>query len=179
MNVIDFSGQWEIPFSVSDTNSGIFYCPNDVEKTVKFMKNDYAILRAFLTNPGDETGDPEVIILDVEERKFSVMLILPSKNTEGINSLERDLTIEKLLFWREKCSVELLSISIPKFRIAYGVDLIPRAKAMGLQEMFQPSEINFSDMFEDDRRPKQVDLFRQEVVLGKIIGVGGTDSTSF
>ncbi|XP_055339174.1 serpin B8-like [Paramacrobiotus metropolitanus] len=162
VNIIDFSGQWEIPFDKKDTELDIFYCPKGVEKTVEFMKNNETWVRA---SNMDASGEPKMVILNVANRKFSVMLILPAENTGGISDLEKELTIEKLLALRERSSDGIHYVVMPKFRISCGVDLIPGAKAMGLQEMFEPSVTNFSGMFEDTHWPKQVDVFRQEVVL--------------
>ncbi|XP_055339141.1 serpin B6-like [Paramacrobiotus metropolitanus] len=171
VNVIDFSGQWECPFDKEETKNGTFYCPNNYEKTVDFMKNEDATVRAYnihgykAAEKNVEVGDPHMIILNVVERKFSVMFLLPAKDAGGINSLEKELPIEKLLKLRQKSSEEMICIVVPKFRISCGLDLIPGAKAMGLEEMFEPSVTNFEQMFENDSRPKRVDQFRQEVVI--------------
>ncbi|XP_055353830.1 alpha-1-antitrypsin-like protein CM55-ST [Paramacrobiotus metropolitanus] len=58
VNFIDFSGPWEFPFDKNKTKNGTFYCPKDVEKTVDFMENKEAYLRALPRHQGEETGYP-------------------------------------------------------------------------------------------------------------------------
>ncbi|XP_055339161.1 serpin B6-like [Paramacrobiotus metropolitanus] len=165
VNIVDFTGQWEFPFEKADTISGTFYCANNEEKTVEFMRNENGIIRWLFGSNERREDDPQMILLDIVEGKFTVMLLLPAKRTDELDSLEKQLTIEKLLEWRRKSAQDLAYIVIPKFRISCDVNLQPVRIALGLKRSNEPSTPFCPEISEEDSRQMCVSQFRQQVTF--------------
>ncbi|XP_055342583.1 leukocyte elastase inhibitor A-like [Paramacrobiotus metropolitanus] len=170
LNRVEFSGQWEEPFHPENSESGTFCCADGSEKTVVFMTQTFSPSRCYNVTPyynrpvHDE--DPQLLILDVVGRHFTVMIVLPGESNGGIVALEKTLTIENLLDWRQKsrsCTVSLY-IVLPRFRIRYGADLKICTQSMRLQELYAASSNGFSRMLSSDG-PVKVDEFKQEVTI--------------
>ncbi|XP_055346107.1 serpin B9-like [Paramacrobiotus metropolitanus] len=185
INIIDFAGQWEVPFGPTHTRTGPFHCRDGIEKAVGFRKEENAVVWHYNVLPYPravvEAGDPKMIILDVKGRKFSVMLLLPADNsTDGMRKLIEMLTIQRLLTWMQKSEGDGTPyIIIPKFRIRCSTDLIPATQKLGLEQMYTPSTGNFSRMMDDGREMK-IDEFKQEVILDMDeYGVKATAVTGF
>ncbi|XP_055344483.1 protein Z-dependent protease inhibitor-like [Paramacrobiotus metropolitanus] len=79
-----------------------------------------------------------MIILNIDRRQFSVMILLPMANSGGTPALEGSLTVEKLLAWRDKSKDSIMRIVLPKFRISCTVNLQPCLTARGLGGVFAP-----------------------------------------
>ncbi|XP_055339162.1 serine proteinase inhibitor A3K-like [Paramacrobiotus metropolitanus] len=157
-NIVDFSCRWEFEFE--QTTSGTFYCPNNVEKTVEFLKSTVGMCRQFNRHYGSSgfRADPQMIMFYAEKGKFSIMLLLPATDNDHISSLEKELTIEKLLEVRRKSREGLAYVIVPKLRINIGGGF-----AAGNKNTL--STTNSAEKFEEDRPPECVGQFRQGVVL--------------
>ncbi|XP_055354837.1 serine protease inhibitor A6-like [Paramacrobiotus metropolitanus] len=164
MSIVKISLLWEAPPSPWRTKTRIFCCPNNVEKRVDFIEYELLMARSFNVFKCED-DNPQVIILDLSEYKFSVMIILPYPNSGGTDKLQEKMTIGNLLAWRQKCVWEypyILHVFLPKFRIRCGVNLKSCTTRMGLQQVYE--EADYGRMFEGDTAVK-IDEFRQDVVL--------------
>ncbi|XP_055355626.1 serpin B5-like [Paramacrobiotus metropolitanus] len=166
LNIEQISPRWEMPFNPLLTKSRIFHCPNNVEKSVDFMHHELLTTRNFNVFECED-DNPQVVILDLAGRKFSVMIILPYWNSGGTEKLQEKMTIGNLLAWRQKCVWRLpyqLQLFLPKFRIRCGVDLKSCATDIGLQQLFEESESAYRRMFESNAACK-IDEFKQGISL--------------
>ncbi|XP_055350249.1 serine protease inhibitor-like [Paramacrobiotus metropolitanus] len=169
LNRVEFSGQWEEPFYPGKSRDDTFYCADGKEKSVVFMEQTFNPSRCYNVQPDTTRAlhaeDPQMVILDVLGRQFSVMIVLPGENNGGMQALEKTLTIENLLQWRQKSrTCNNLYIVLPRFRIRCGVDLKVCTQSMGLQELYAASSTGFSPMVSSDG-PVKVDEFKQEVTI--------------
>ncbi|XP_055339165.1 leukocyte elastase inhibitor-like [Paramacrobiotus metropolitanus] len=159
LNTAEFSYRWDYAFE--RTESGTFYCPNNIEKTVEFLINTVTICRAFNVHRGGdriEADEPQMIVFHAEKGKFSIMLLLPAPNNNTISSLEKELTIEKLLEWRRKSTQHLWYVIIPKMKINIGGGI-----AAGSEK---PRPVtNSAAEFEGKQPPERVGPFRPPFVL--------------
>ncbi|XP_055344336.1 serpin I2-like [Paramacrobiotus metropolitanus] len=134
-----FNGVWEHPFS-RYTTPATFYCADGEEKTVDMMDHKYTCLRVYNLHQHYcdviEDGDPHMVILNIDRRLFSVMILLPTARSGGTATLEAGLTLEKLLAWRQKSKDQSVRIVLPKFRISCTVDLQPCLLSRGLGGLF-------------------------------------------
>ncbi|XP_055335861.1 alpha-1-antiproteinase-like isoform X2 [Paramacrobiotus metropolitanus] len=106
LNKVEFSGQWEEPFYPGYTENETFHCADGAKKIVAFMTRKYGFERCYNLRP-DSTRpvnirDPQVVLLDIVGRKFSVMIVLPGEDSGGIAALEKKMTLDSLQYWRQE-----------------------------------------------------------------------------
>ncbi|XP_055349948.1 plasminogen activator inhibitor 2-like [Paramacrobiotus metropolitanus] len=168
-SICQFTGAFERPLFRG--GPGTFTCPGSVQKTVDFMFCKYTLGVRYhnvsVTCDNAEENDPQMIILNVEGRQSSVMLLLPPpKSGETIGSLEERLTVERLLRWREKSSELPLHILIPKFRITCSIDLQPVLTAMGMGLLYEePTAESVDHVLHPSGNGSPIGEFRQQIVL--------------
>ncbi|XP_055339166.1 serpin B9-like [Paramacrobiotus metropolitanus] len=166
VNIADFSGQWEFPFDEAETKTGTFHGLANVEKTVAFMTNKNLICRQVnIYNKRLKTNVAQMIILHMAEKKFCVMLILPANSNEGINDFERELTVGKLLAWRQKSKEDLAHVVLPKFRICCDVELRPFDSEMNMDKRLALATADRITVSRENGQFAAVSQFRQQVAV--------------
>ncbi|XP_055349865.1 serpin B9-like [Paramacrobiotus metropolitanus] len=169
-SICQFTGAFERPLFHGGPR--IFTCPGNVQKTVDFMVCKFTLgvrcHNVSVNRENAEPSDPQMIILNVEGRQSSVMLLLPPPDSgETIGLLEERLTVERLLRWREKSSELPLHIVFPKFRISCSIDLQPMLTAMGLGVLYDESAAESVDHGLDASANGSLPIseFREQIVL--------------
>ena len=138
-------------FDKSDTHEQDFkITPDNIIKTpMMFMDPDKARF-----NYAD-MGTLQILELPYKGGDVSMLILLP---TENLESIEPNLTIEKLKDWKSQMQeTKLGSIYLPKFEFDSKYSLNENLKALGMPTAFS-SSADFSGMTEEEK------LFISEVI---------------
>jgi serine protease inhibitor len=140
-NAIYFKGTWEWRFDKSDTFEGDFkITADDVVKTeMMVMRPDKDKVKF---NYAD-TGDLQILELPYKGDRVSMLVLLPTKN---LNTIESTLTAEKLEKYKSQMKeTSLDSISLPKFEFDTKYFMGDTLGALGMPTAFS-SNADFSGM---------------------------------
>ncbi len=141
LNAIYFKGIWENQFDVKDTREAPFKISGIEEIKVPFMyqKSSFKLI---------EKDDYQTISLPYKGNLMSMVVILPQK-ADGLASLEKDLSPEKLnelLAEIDSASPQKTILFLPKFKFETGYNLVPACAALGMKDAFAGTAADFSGM---------------------------------
>jgi serine protease inhibitor len=129
-NAVYFKGQWETPFELSETKEKEFYLRRTPVKNVPmmFQGGKFSYRRG--------TGY-QAVRLPYEGRNLGMYIFLPDKDS----SPEKLLTIMNGVNWQRVTvpgfAEQEGSLTLPRFKFEYGVDLVSPLKAMGIKSAFK------------------------------------------
>jgi len=137
-NAIYFKGDWAIEFDKKDTRDAPFKVSADKEVIVPMMhlkdKFKYA-----------ETNDLQILELPYKNKDLSMIVLLPKK-ADGLEELEKSLTLKKLNIWLGALRKQEVIVYLPKFKMAFGpLELKDILKSMGMKDAFSMAA-DFSGM---------------------------------
>ena len=141
LNAIYFKGTWDSQFKKSDTHNAPFKLAGGKEITVPlmFQKSRY---RTF------EKQGFQAISIPYKGKGMSMVILLPAR-ADGLPGLEKLLTWENVKSWLAELDgnpeLETL-LSLPRFRMDKGYDLVPHFKALGMKEAFDAGVADFGGM---------------------------------
>lgn len=175
LNSLYFKGIWKERFKESATTDEIFTCADGKKSRVKMMKQKEVFL--YCSN--------ETFMLTkfpFGNEAFSMTVLLPNEGHTLEESL-REFTAE---YWTEsmKMKGEELDVQFPRFELKYEVDLIDVMKGLGITEIFDEENADFSKMTPNN---VFVNLFKQAAYIkadeegaeaAATTIVGGMDSDS-
>ncbi len=138
VNAIYFKGTWATPFPKHATRSDTFYPRPDTHISVPFMH----VSDTFRYGKNDQL---QLISLPYIGDKLE-MLILLSRDRDGIGQLEKDLNTANLSAWTSMMGVEEVDVALPKFKITSEFGLAETLRAMGMEDAFDPRKADFSGM---------------------------------
>ncbi|XP_055344507.1 uncharacterized protein LOC129592487 [Paramacrobiotus metropolitanus] len=179
INLLTFSAPWALQFEEKDTRDGVFTCLDGSQKTVPFLISGNTTWTSFNVMKKTAATDPQMVIMEAGEKRYSVMCILPAAaGGKALRQLEESLSVEMLRGWRRQSIRYGMALSLPKFRITCEVELRRGMEALGLGEL-NNTATGFSDMFEEC--PLQgVTEFRHNIVFEvDELGVRSSVATMF
>jgi serpin B len=134
-NAIYFKGNWARQFEKDKTKDAPFTLA-DGEKVDAAMMNQTADFGYM------ETGSFQVLELPYVDNELSMIILLPKK-IDGLDELEKTLTVENLSKWLKKLYKREVIVSVPKFKMTSQFSLASVLKSMGMTDAFS-SNANFS-----------------------------------
>jgi len=128
-NAVYFKGKWSDPFKAEDTKDRPFYLRGGGQKTIPMMTQS----KSFTYRRG--TGY-QAVRLPYEGENLAMYAFLPDPNSSpeklvGLLSGDKWQRVTKPGFSEKEGTLVL-----PKFKLEYGVDLIPPLQAMGMKTVF-------------------------------------------
>ncbi|KAM6101001.1 uncharacterized protein LJ206_004157 [Theristicus caerulescens] len=144
VNAIYFKGNWEKQFNKESTAEMPFRINKEETKPVQMMfKKD----RFNMTYIGD--FQTKILELPYVGNELSMIILLPDAiqdGSTGLESLERELTYEKLIDWisPEMMDSTEVKVSLPKFKLEEDYDLKPILSSMGMPDAFDLGQADFS-----------------------------------
>ncbi|XP_027655045.2 uncharacterized protein LOC130145939 [Falco biarmicus] len=144
VNAIYFKGNWEKQFSKERTAEVPFQINKKETKPVQMMfKKD----RFNMTYIGE--FQTKILELPYVGNELSMIILLPDAiqdESTGLESLERELTYEKLIDWinPEMMDCTEVRVSLPRFRLEEDYDLKPLLRSMGMPDAFDLGKADFS-----------------------------------
>jgi serpin B len=137
INAIYFKGDWTAKFDAAKTRDGNFTLVGGRQKSVPMM-----------TQSGGfeyfENDKMQAIALPYGDRRLSMVVFLPKANS-SLAQLHTMLTAENWQTWSKQLYNREGSISLPRFKSEYEVELNDALSALGMSEAFQ-DRANFSKM---------------------------------
>lgn len=138
-NAIYFKGTWESEFNQERTEDEDFFTTDGQPVAVPMMRKT-----------GDEAGfryldmsDLQILEMPYLGYNLSLMILLPKKN--DLEALERSLSAERLLQWRDGLQEQRVEIYIPRFNFTARYFLTENLTRMGMPTAFSRSS-DFSAM---------------------------------
>lgn len=125
---IYFKGDWVHPFKKNDTREDSFWVTASTKAPVKLMNQ---------TETFGYFQDKEVqgLQMPYQGKDLAMVVLLPNKK-DGLADLEKGLTAERLAGWMGQLREQKVDVWLPKFKMRYGLDLIPSLMALGMKKAF-------------------------------------------
>uniref|UniRef100_A0A8C3PKA5 Leukocyte elastase inhibitor n=1 Tax=Calidris pygmaea TaxID=425635 RepID=A0A8C3PKA5_9CHAR len=146
VNAIYFKGNWEQQFNKENTAERPFHINKNETKPVQMM---FKKARFNMTYIGD--FQTQILELPYVGNELSMIILLPNAiqdESTGLESLERELTYEKLIDWinPEMMDATEVRVSLPRFKLEEDYDLKPLLSSMGMPDAFDLKVADFSGM---------------------------------
>ena len=136
-NAIYFKGRWASKFNEKNTKPAPFYILPDkkIEVSMMFQEGKF---------PYYENENLKVLELPYAGNDLSMVVFLPSKKN-GLDSLEKELTLKKIKLWVSKMYKRKVKVYLPKFKAKTKYYLGNILSSMGMADAFS-YEADFSGM---------------------------------
>nr|XP_033791189.1 serpin B10-like [Geotrypetes seraphini] len=145
-NAVYFKGKWENKFQKSLTKERIFRLSKTTSKPVQMMykKDKYNIYH-------DDSLETMILEMPYDNNGLSLFIMLPNEihdNSTGLEKLESELTLEKLLECTSPNVMEKVTVEVylPKFKLEEANDLRETLSLMGMSDVFSQDKANLSGM---------------------------------
>ncbi len=139
-NAIYFKGRWEIQFDKSDTRDAPFTVSAQGEKVDSPMMQT---VKEFKYYANDKV---QIIELGYKGEDLSMIVLLP-RATNGLEALEKSLTLGNVNGWLSGLQKHLVQVYLPRFKISSAVfELRGVLAAMGMKDAFSLPPADFSAM---------------------------------
>ncbi len=149
INAIYFKGSWAEQFDKDKTMMSDFYVDEETTVQVPTME-----LTAHLNLARND--QVQILELPYEGDRLSMLVLLPTR-VDGIESVEEDLSIERLNEWTGQLREINTRVQMPKFQLETDYDLIPPLEELGVRDAFTSADfsgISSSSMFIDEVKHK-------------------------
>ena len=154
INAIYFYGNWVTQFDPSSTNNGIFYLEDGNEKYIKMMQTESDFFYG-------DFSDVSVIDLPYGGGAYSMTIILPNSG-KSINAVINNFSKPAISEWIQNLSKHSIYLSMPKFKIEFGLNLNKALINLGMIEVFKSGY--FPKLFEEEHAKKIVDVIHKAYV---------------
>jgi len=74
------------------------------------------------------------------------MLVLLSKEIDGLTAMEKELTVDNLAEWQKEKHSQKIEVYLPKFKMTKEFSLSQTLNKMGMPDAFDPAAADFSGM---------------------------------
>lgn len=142
-NAIYFKGDWVRQFNPSFTQQANFHINEKETVRVEMMDLDKPILNYA------ENDLLQMIQLPYKGDKVSMLVLLP-KEIDGLDALEKEMTVENLTLWKNSLEEKMSGVYLPKFTTATEYDLKKILSPMGIRVAFDSNAADFSGISEHD-----------------------------
>lgn len=151
VNAVYFKGVWQTQFKFHYTEEGLFHLADGMTKPLPLM-------RGTTNRPYYEDAQLQMVALQFSGHGVSAIIALPKPGhrlDDLIGGLSADWWQQKAaaLFREQDSEVDL---TIPRFQIEFGDDLIPALTAMGIGEAFVHGQADFSRLSDLEATIEQV-----------------------
>ena len=127
-NAIYFKGTWVTQFSKEDTEKSDFWKSGSESTKTDFMK----VFGSFNYTAADGV---KVLEMPYEGDRLSMLVILPN-DIDGISRVEDMLSADLIEQWRHGMEPIEIDVSMPKFKMETGYNLIPPLTGLGMPDVF-------------------------------------------
>ncbi len=136
-NAIYFNAQWETGFDPTETRDGWFTLRDGGQVKTTFMNGDLARL------PALRGTNFQAVSLPYANPRLSMVVVVP--DTGQFSQVESSLDATALTTIVSGMSAQTVALSLPRFRIETGMDLVNLLKALGMTLAFG-GDADFSGM---------------------------------
>lgn len=136
-NAIYFKGDWVMPFKQYKTQQKNFHINEKETVRVDMMHLSKPRLNYL------ENDLLQMIQLPYKGDKVSMLVLLP-KDMDGLDVLEKEMTVENLTLWRNSLEEKMSGVYLPKFTTTTEYDLKETLFQMGIRVAFDSNAADFS-----------------------------------
>jgi serine protease inhibitor len=137
-------GQWAYPFNREQSKR----LPFQISARRTFLADMMQHTAQYMLLKGEKW---DILVIPFEHKgegaQLMMVILLPKKDVP-IADLEKEFTWENWRQWEKQLSSQLVTLTLPSFRIDKRLDLNTTLKALGFSKLFN-SEANFSAMTEE------------------------------
>ncbi len=138
VNAIYFKGNWDNQFEPEQTKEKPFFVSSKESVQVPMMTQKHTFRYAELDNL-------QILELPYAGNELSMLVVLP-KAKDGLDKLEKSLSVKKLNRWKKKLKdKEEVLVFLPKFKSTSDFRLAQSLISMGMVDAFTP-QANFTGM---------------------------------
>ncbi|MEI6211111.1 MAG: serpin family protein [bacterium] len=143
VNAVYFKGKWESPFEAANTKNAYFH-----RLTAK------PVLVPMMTQTRNyrygEDGRLKIVELPYSGKELSMLVLVPAKDMT-LEDVEKVLSGDRILQWRERMTECQVQLFLPRFKSTWGTQsLKPGLLSLGMRDAIDPVKSDFSGM---DGRP--------------------------
>ncbi len=134
-NAIYLKADWRDQFKGALTHPGTFHLPDGTDTTSPFMhrQGQYALA---------EVGGLQVLRMPYVDQEFAFDMALPAKDA-ALATAETAMA-DPAAPWAAALKVQMVAVTIPRFRIEGAFSLLDHLRAMGLEASTSPDRADFS-----------------------------------
>jgi serine protease inhibitor len=127
-NAIYFKGDWASQFKKDATRDLPFKLGDgkEVKTPLMYQRSKFGYL---------ETGDLQALELPYQGKDLSMVVLLPKK-IDGLPSLEKELTTDRLAGWLGRMRASEVQVFLPKFKMTSEFALKPVLASLGMKKLF-------------------------------------------
>jgi serpin B len=155
-NAIYFKGSWHTEFDKKNTKKMPFAVTADESVKAKMMYQKHKF-----NYTEDETV--QVVEMPYAGNEIAMLVVLP-KTKDGLSSVEKDLTGEKLAKLIDNLKPTQVELYFPKFELNSSFKLETQLKALGLFDAFDGAAADFSGMADPAEMKDKGNLFISAVI---------------
>ncbi|MEM7761127.1 MAG: serpin family protein [Cyanobacteria bacterium P01_A01_bin.40] len=136
VNAIYFKGSWSQKFAAAATSQKPFYPTPESSKQVAMMSQtgDYRYY---------ENEQFQAVRLPYGEGELGMYIFLPQTRS-SLEQFQQQLNLDNWQEWLGQMRSQPGNISLPKFKLEYDIELNDVLQALGMQQVFNPSQADFS-----------------------------------
>ena len=142
LNAIYFKGTWQSQFEPRQTLDDLFMSPKG-ELPVKMMHKRGKLMYM----RGENFQSVSLPYVDGKQR---LIVFLPDKDVE-LPAFQAQFTEDNWSKWMQKYASADVSLSLPKFKVDFFIQLNKALSDMGMRQAFSQSSADFSNMVNRDR----------------------------
>ena len=155
INAIYFQGDWAKKFDPSLTTEQPFLTDSQISKPVAMMS---------------QTGDYRYYANELfqavrlpygEQEEIGMYIFLPQTNS-SLEQFNQQLNIDNWQEWQSQMRSQRGNISLPKFKLEYDTELKAVLSALGMQQVFNSAQADFSAMTDT---PVAIDTVKHKAVI--------------
>ena len=139
INAVYFKGDWTTPFDSSKTTQQPFYTQPDVP-VQEAMMNQTGEYRYYQNDKFQAVALPYG-----KKQQLSMYLLLPSQDS-SLAEFQAQLTPDNWQEWLSQMRSQPGKISLPRFQLEYEAELKNALASLGMQQIFNPSNADFSPL---------------------------------
>ncbi|MEM8830629.1 MAG: serpin family protein [Cyanobacteria bacterium P01_G01_bin.19] len=139
INAVYFQGMWTNKFDAKETREQPFYNPPNSPQTLAMM-NQTGEYRYH------ENDLFQAVRLPYGKKEELGMYIFLPKGTASLADLNQQLNFNTWQEWLSQMRSQQGNITIPRFKLEYEADLVKSLSQLGMKQIFNPSQANFSAM---------------------------------
>lgn len=137
-SAIYFKGDWMHPFLKNKTSDDDFHVSGGGIRKTPMMRQQE-------TFGYFENDEMQALSLPYEGNSLAMLVLLPRK-VDGLTSLEKVLSAEKLADWAGQARAQPVNVVLPKFKLTDDFELARALEQLGMRLAFDQLKADFSGM---------------------------------
>lgn len=134
VDTLYFKASWLHPFEKMFTKPAAFHGAREAQVPTMHQTGHFGYL---------EQEDAQVLGMPYKDGPFEMVVVLPKKK-EGLAAIEKRLNPRALEVWTTQLEPKRVQVSLPRFKVTWGDDLVPVFQKLGVQALFTPGGADLS-----------------------------------